>query len=169
MSQRWSAIYAKRAWGGKPIGRVILTDTGGNVQKWTQVFSTRRWVILVARTRRKKREENSVSTFGRFRLWTSFESSRVSLKLKFNLLLQSNNFKKTQVEDSSLNVYFTGFMVIEFLLTFFGALPQLVLLIDHFLLVQNGKYVVSGGILALTVLLVWGIIVDLSLTGYQLE
>ena len=60
-------------------------------------------------------------------------------------------------------------MVIEFLLTFFGALPQLVLLIDHFLLVQNGKYVVSGGILALTVLLVWGIIVDLSLTGYQLE
>ena len=27
-----------------------------------------------------KREENSVSTFGRFRLWTSFESSPVSLK-----------------------------------------------------------------------------------------
>ena len=32
----------------------ILTDTGENVQKWTRVFSTRRWVILVARTRRKK-------------------------------------------------------------------------------------------------------------------
>ena len=31
-----------------------LTDTGENVQKWTRVFSTRRWVILVARTRRKK-------------------------------------------------------------------------------------------------------------------
>ena len=28
----------------------------------------------------KKREENSVSTFGRFRLWTSFESSPVSVK-----------------------------------------------------------------------------------------
>ena len=31
-----------------------LTDTGENVQKWTRVLSTRRWVILVARTRRKK-------------------------------------------------------------------------------------------------------------------
>ena len=29
----------------------------------------------------KKREENSVSTFGRFRLWTSFESSPVSVKI----------------------------------------------------------------------------------------
>ena len=28
----------------------------------------------------KKREEKSVSTFGRFRLWTSFESSPVSVK-----------------------------------------------------------------------------------------
>ena len=28
----------------------------------------------------KKREENNVSTFGRFRLWTSFESSPVSVK-----------------------------------------------------------------------------------------
>ena len=33
------------------------TDTGENVQKWTQVFSTRRWVILVARTRRKKEKK----------------------------------------------------------------------------------------------------------------
>ena len=53
----------------------ILTDTGENVQKWTRVFSTRRWVILVARTRRKKKEENSVYTFWRFRLWTSLEST----------------------------------------------------------------------------------------------
>ena len=30
----------------------------------------------------EKREENSVSTFGRFRLWTSFESSPVSFKVK---------------------------------------------------------------------------------------
>ena len=56
-----------------------LTDTGENVQKWTRVFSTRHWVILVARTCRKK-EENSVSTFGRFRLRISFESSPVSVK-----------------------------------------------------------------------------------------
>ena len=58
-----------------------LTDTGENVQKWTRVFSTRRRVILVARTRRKKREENGVSTFERFRLWTSFESSPVSVNV----------------------------------------------------------------------------------------
>ena len=31
-----------------------LSDTGENVQKWTRVFSTRRWAILVARTGRKK-------------------------------------------------------------------------------------------------------------------
>ena len=31
-----------------------LTDTGENVQKWTRVFYLRCWVILVARTRRKK-------------------------------------------------------------------------------------------------------------------
>ena len=34
----------------------LLTDTGENVQKWTRVFPTRCWVILVARTRPKKRE-----------------------------------------------------------------------------------------------------------------
>ena len=34
-----------------------LIDTGKNVQKWTQVFSTRRWVKLVARTRRKKEKK----------------------------------------------------------------------------------------------------------------
>ena len=39
--------------------RWVLTDTGENVQKWTRVFSTRRWVILVVQTRRKK-VENSV-------------------------------------------------------------------------------------------------------------
>ena len=36
---------------------------------WRRVFSTRSWVILVARTRKEKKEENSVSTFGRFRLY----------------------------------------------------------------------------------------------------
>ena len=61
----------------------FLTDTGENVQKWTRVFFIRRWVILVARTPWKKREENNVSTFGRFRLWTSFESSPVSVKCTF--------------------------------------------------------------------------------------
>ena len=34
-----------------------LTDKGENVQKWTRIFSTRRWVILVARKRRKKEKK----------------------------------------------------------------------------------------------------------------
>ena len=62
----------------------VSTDTGENVQKWTRVFSTRRWVILVARTCRKKREENSVSTFGRFRLWKQVSSPRL-YRLRKNL------------------------------------------------------------------------------------
>ena len=41
---------------------------------------------VLSHTRRsytsEKREENSVSTFGRIRLWTSFESSPVSVKVK---------------------------------------------------------------------------------------
>ena len=60
---------------------MCVIDTSEKVQKWTQVFSTRRWVILVARTHRKKKEVNSASTFERFRLWTSFESSPVSVKI----------------------------------------------------------------------------------------
>ena len=36
---------------------ISLTDTGENVQKWTRLFSTQRWVILVARTRRKKEKK----------------------------------------------------------------------------------------------------------------
>ena len=43
---------------------MLLTDTGENVQKWTGEFSSLGRV--------GKREENSVSTFGRFRLWTIF-------------------------------------------------------------------------------------------------
>ena len=43
---------------------------------------------VLSHTRRsdasEKREENSVSTFGRFRLWTSFESSPVSVKRRKN-------------------------------------------------------------------------------------
>ena len=38
----------------------------------------------------KKREENSVSTFGRFRLWTSFESLPVSVNASFEVNLISN-------------------------------------------------------------------------------
>ena len=37
--------------------KIYLADTSENVQKWTRVFSTRRWVILVARTRRRKEKK----------------------------------------------------------------------------------------------------------------
>ena len=72
-----------------------LIDTGENVQKWTRVFSTRRWVILVARTRRKKEKQIAwwqiaAFTFERFRLWTSFESSLYWLNVYYNIIV----FKK---------------------------------------------------------------------------
>ena len=35
----------------------VLTDTGEKVQKWTRLFPTRRWVILVARMRREKKKK----------------------------------------------------------------------------------------------------------------
>ena len=57
----------------------------------TYVFSTRRWVIIVARTRRKKEKKILASTFGRFRLWTSFESSPVSVKSSNKLILLTKN------------------------------------------------------------------------------
>ena len=70
----------------------FLKIPGETVQKWTRAFSTRRWVILVARTRRKKREENSVSTFGRFRLCTSLESSPVSVNSLFPMCTKISIF-----------------------------------------------------------------------------
>ena len=44
----------------------------------------------------EKREENCVSTFGRFRLWTNFESSPVSIKKRIflDLKFSSLNFNK---------------------------------------------------------------------------
>ena len=49
--------------------------------------------LVLSHTRRsdasEKREENTVSTFGRFRLWTSFESSSVSVNFKtFSLIFE---------------------------------------------------------------------------------
>ena len=46
-----------------------FTDTGENVQKWTRVFSTRRWVILVARTRRKKEKKIACPLLDVFACW----------------------------------------------------------------------------------------------------
>ena len=71
------------------LGWKILTDTGQFASKWTRVFLTLRWVILVARTRRKKREENSVSTLVQICLWTSFESLLVSVKPFFTIVWAS--------------------------------------------------------------------------------
>ena len=59
-----------------------LTDTGENVQKWTRIFSTRRWVILVARMRRKKKENTRVH------FWT-FSPVSVKLELLIIILIAS--------------------------------------------------------------------------------
>ena len=50
----------------------------------------------------EKREENSVSTFGRFRLWTSFESSLVSV----NNWLFSLQFEDQENELNNIIVKF---------------------------------------------------------------
>ena len=68
-----------------------LTDTGENVQKWTRVFRLgAESYSSLGRVGKKK--ENSVSTFGLFRLWTSFESSPVSVKT-----LRFKNSTKSQL------------------------------------------------------------------------
>ena len=57
-----------------------LTDTGEFAPKWTRIFSTRRWVILVARTRRKKRKK-----YWRL-LWCKFACGQVSGPRLYRLL-----------------------------------------------------------------------------------
>ena len=78
-----SKIYTKKFLEPQPkymyVKIRVLSNTGESVQKWTRIFSTRRWVIFVARTRRKKKKKILPSTFGQIHLWTSFESSPVSV------------------------------------------------------------------------------------------
>ena len=81
-----------------------LNDTGENVQKWTRVFSTRRWVILVARTRRKKEKKIACSLLDVFacgqvlspRLYrlTLFDAGSRSFYAKF---ATKNDFRKVCV------------------------------------------------------------------------
>ena len=95
--RQWKAVTTSTAKYNTLIRkRFIINRLTENVQKWTRVFSTRRRVILVARKRRKKREENSVSTFGRFRLWTSFESSPVSVNTWFFRHFSLKNWQNFQ-------------------------------------------------------------------------
>ena len=74
--------------------KLALTDTGEFAPKWTRVFSTRRRVILVARTRRKKEKKILASTLAQIRLWTSFGSSHESVKFQF--LLGSKDLKDSE-------------------------------------------------------------------------
>ena len=61
------------------------TDTGGNVQKWTRLFSTRRWVVLVARTRRKEEKKILTSALGQIRLYR--------LTILMNVCVSNKDFK----------------------------------------------------------------------------
>ena len=76
----------------------VLIDTGENVQKWT-IFDS-----ALSHTRRsdvsEKREENSVSTFGLFRLWTSFKSSPVLVKAKVTNRLREMSHRHSSVRSS---------------------------------------------------------------------
>ena len=62
----------------------LLTDTVSAIQAKRPIVDTSIFDSALSHTRRsdasKKREEKSASTFERFRLWTSFESSPVSVK-----------------------------------------------------------------------------------------
>ena len=72
----------------------------------------------------EKREENSASTFGRFRLWTSFESSPVSVKeskkiiflLHFNMLPFTKN-RKQMIQ--RLNIQYVMNIIEFFKLSYF--------------------------------------------------
>ena len=67
----------------------ILTDTGENFQKWTRVFSTRRWVISVARTSRKKEKKITRPLLDGF-AWGQVWSSRL-YRLKYSLYKHLNH------------------------------------------------------------------------------
>ena len=57
----------------------------------------------------EKREEKSASTFGRFRMWTSFESSPVSVKHEIRHRNSGMNFKlseKNTIEITSSQYFF---------------------------------------------------------------
>ena len=89
-----------------------LTNTGENVQKWTRVFSTRCWVILVAWTRRKKEKEiacplldvfafEQVSSHHLYRLTKEFWSNRK--KSCWQLSSKIINNKNVQSSQNSSN------------------------------------------------------------------
>ena len=63
---KFGVIYNELKWWKLQWNRITISDTGENVQKWTRFFSTRRWVILVARTRRKKRRKYSCPLLVKF-------------------------------------------------------------------------------------------------------
>ena len=95
-----------------------LSDAGEKVQKWTRLISTRRWVILVARTRRIKRRKYSrlhldVFACGQVRLyWLSSFSRSLIQKRKWLIF-------------SEWYIYLFGFFkscweVWHFVGTFFG-------------------------------------------------
>ena len=80
----------------------LLTDTGEDSKlvhrrKRPKVDSSI-FDSALSHTRRsdasEKKEENSVSTFGRFRMWTSFESSPVSVNNKIYFKDQWDGRKK---------------------------------------------------------------------------
>ena len=80
--------------------QIRLTDTGENVQKWTRVFSTRRWVILVARTRRKKERKIACP------LLDAFACGQVSSPRLYRLYIWNLKFSNLNPESIVVLAYF---------------------------------------------------------------
>ena len=64
-----------------------LTDAGENGTNWPVYFALGAESYSSLGHVGKKREENSMGHFGQIRLWTSFESSPVSVNLGKNTFL----------------------------------------------------------------------------------
>ena len=91
----------------------MLTDIDENVQKWTRVFSTRRWVNLVARTRGKKKEKKKACP-----LLDAFPSGQVSSPRLYRLMLELIDFKNlnnlfTNEKRFSLFLFFSKILALN--------------------------------------------------------
>ena len=72
-----------------------LNDTGENVQSGRKYFRLGAESYSSLGRVEKKRKENSLSTFGRFRLRTSFESSPVSVKMDSTIIMKCSWFRNS--------------------------------------------------------------------------
>ena len=92
------------------ISNFCSTDTGEKVRKWTRVFSTLRSVILVARTRRKKKEKKIACP-----LLDAFACEQVSsprlYRLNSNFLLIWQEIRSFRKKSLSQTIFWHAFEI----------------------------------------------------------